>query len=55
MATANVIRVGVAGRLRGGHQELDDDSRVISVALVDDKFEVLSGEKDIFLPGSTNR
>ena len=36
-------------------QELEDDSRVISVALVDDKFEVLSGEKDIFLPGSTNR
>ena len=26
-------------------QELEDESRVISVALVDDKFEVLSGGK----------
>lgn len=31
-------------------QELEDESRVISVALVDDKFEVLSGgETNIFV------
>ena len=31
-------------------QEVEDDSRVISVALVDDKFEVLSGgETNIFV------
>ena len=30
-------------------QEVEDDSRVISVALVDDKFEVLSGSVVILL------